>query len=64
MQTHCESCGAETTNRIKAACNHLCFICAECIENCPQLLRDECPSCCEREDIVNVRHKFDDGARR
>jgi hypothetical protein len=64
MRSVCEACGSETTNRIRAACNHLCFICDECVENCPNITRDECPSCQEHEDIVVVRGKFDDGVKR
>lgn len=64
MRPSCEACGSETLNRIRAACNHLCFICADCVENCPEISRDECPNCNEREDLINVRGKFDDGVRR
>lgn len=56
----CEACGKETRNRIRASCGHLCFVCPECIQDDPTVMRDECPHCQEREDVVNVRGKFDD----
>lgn len=64
MHPSCESCGSETNNRVKAACDHLCYICKECLEACPELSRDECPGCQEHEDTVNVRGRFDDGLYR
>lgn len=56
----CEACGKETRNRLKAACGHICFICFECTQDDPMMDRDECPVCQEREDVCNVRGKFDD----
>jgi len=64
MSPVCESCGGETTNRIKVACDHLCYICSECIDTCPDIARDECPTCQEHEDEINVRGRFDDGLYR
>lgn len=63
MRSVCESCGAPTVKRIKAACGHLCFICQECIDACPNIERDECPTCQEHEEVINVRGRFDDGCR-
>jgi len=60
MRSVCESCAVETLNKVKVACGHLCFICKDCLETCPDIERDECPSCQEREDIINVRGRFDD----
>ncbi len=56
----CEVCGQETRNRIGASCGHLCFVCVGCYIDDIAVLRDECPVCQEREDVVNVRGKFDD----
>ena len=56
----CEACGEDTRNRIKASCGHLCFICVKCVQDDMMVIRDECPSCQERVDVVNVRGKFDD----
>ena len=63
MRSVCESCGGETTNKIKASCNHLCLICKECVETSPNIERDECPTCQEREDVIFTRGRFDDGCR-
>ena len=56
----CEACGKTTRNRIRASCGHLCYICIECVQDDPEMIRDECPTCQEHEDVVNVRGKFDD----
>lgn len=56
----CEACGNSTRNRIVAACGHLCYICQSCLQDAPDMKRDECPNCQEHLDKVNTRHYFDD----